>query len=318
MKTEPKNATNIDIWNLRGKAVPMDRLAPKIVRRAVKKNYIAIIIDPIYKVLTGDENSAEHMAHFCNQFDKVCNELGCAVIYCHHHSKGGQGDKRSMDRASGSGVFARDPDALLDLIELEITDDLLKQQQNESTRQLCMKQLTRWVKGWEDDISDDDMLSAAKMLKYCDKQLTTAAHQRLLTQIEEENKRIAAFTAWRIEGTLREFPRFPPLNVWFRYPVHVADEDGVLQDLQSENSRKAPYKRNFSKKKTNAERAEDRRQALLTAFSAAVENGTAQIKDIAEYMGVEPKTVTNYIRQNSDIFWCKNGLIGPRKDLNEI
>lgn len=310
MKTEPKNAANIDIWNLRGKAVPMDRLAPKIVRRAVKKNYIAIIIDPIYKVLTGDENSAEHMAHFCNQFDKVCNELGCAVIYCHHHSKGGQGDKRSMDRASGSGVFARDPDALLDLIELEITDDLLKQQQNESTRQLCMKQLTRWVKGWEDDISDDDMLSAAKMLKYCDKQLTTAAHQRLLTQIEEENKRIAAFTAWRIEGTLREFPRFPPLNVWFRYPVHVADEDGVLQDLQSENSRKAPYKRNFSKKKTTAEKAEDRRQALMTAFSAAVENGTAPITEVAEYMGKNEDTVRRYVKENSDKFWCRNGLIG--------
>ena len=32
-----------------------------------------------------------------------------------------------MDRASGSGVFARDPDALLDLIELEVSDDLRKQ-----------------------------------------------------------------------------------------------------------------------------------------------------------------------------------------------
>ena len=27
-----------------------------------------------------------------------------------------------MDRASGSGVFSRDPDALIDLIELELTD----------------------------------------------------------------------------------------------------------------------------------------------------------------------------------------------------
>ena len=52
------------------------------------------------------------------------------MIYCHHHSKGSQGNKRSMDRASGSGVFARDPDALLDLIELDLSDDLLKQQEN--------------------------------------------------------------------------------------------------------------------------------------------------------------------------------------------
>ena len=124
----PDNLSNIDIWNLRGRSVPMDKLAPKLIRRASKKNYIAIIIDPIYKVITGDENSADQMAHFCNQFDKVCTELGCAVIYCHHHSKGAQGGKRSMDRASGSGVFARDPDALIDLVELELNDDILKQE----------------------------------------------------------------------------------------------------------------------------------------------------------------------------------------------
>lgn len=126
----PNNLSNIDIWNLRGRSVPMDKLAPKLIRRASKKNYIAIIIDPIYKVITGDENSADQMAHFCNQFDKVCTELGCAVIYCHHHSKGAQGGKRSMDRASGSGVFARDPDALIDLVELELNDDILKQEKN--------------------------------------------------------------------------------------------------------------------------------------------------------------------------------------------
>lgn len=126
----PDNLQNIDIWNLRGKSVPMDKLAPKLIRRAAKKNYVAIIIDPIYKVITGDENSADQMANFCNQFDKVCTELGCAVICCHHHSKGNQGGKKSMDRASGSGVFARDPDALLDLIELEPTEALMKQEEN--------------------------------------------------------------------------------------------------------------------------------------------------------------------------------------------
>ncbi|MFV0393475.1 MAG: AAA family ATPase, partial [Coprobacillaceae bacterium] len=104
----PNNLKNIDIWNLRGKVVPMDKLAPKLIRRAAKKGYGAIIIDPIYKVITGDENSAEQMAKFTNQFDKICTELGSAVIYCHHHSKGSHVGKRSLDRARGSGVFARD------------------------------------------------------------------------------------------------------------------------------------------------------------------------------------------------------------------
>ena len=34
----------------------MDKLAPKLIRRAQKKGYAAVMIDPIYKVITGDEN----------------------------------------------------------------------------------------------------------------------------------------------------------------------------------------------------------------------------------------------------------------------
>ena len=63
------------------------------------------------------------MAKFTNLFDKLCLETGVAVIYSHHHSKGEQGFKRAMDRASGSGVFARDPDSLLDIIDLILEDE---------------------------------------------------------------------------------------------------------------------------------------------------------------------------------------------------
>ena len=115
---------DIIVWNLRGHAVPLDQLVPKLIRRVRDQQLDAIIIDPIYKVITGDENSASDMAAFCNQFDRICNETGCSTIYCHHHSKGAQGAKRAMDRASGSGVFARDPDAQLDMIELELSDEV--------------------------------------------------------------------------------------------------------------------------------------------------------------------------------------------------
>ncbi len=118
------NMDSIMLWNLRGHAVPLDQLVPKLVRRVRDQKLQAIIIDPIYKVITGDENNASEMGAFCNQFDKICTETGCSVIYCHHHSKGSQGMKRAMDRASGSGVFARDPDAQLDMMELELTDDI--------------------------------------------------------------------------------------------------------------------------------------------------------------------------------------------------
>lgn len=124
--TKP-NASSLVLWNLRGKAVPLDKLVPKLVRRVRDQHFDAIIIDPIYKIITGDENSASDMAFFCNQFDRICVETGCATIYCHHHSKGDQGHKNAKDRASGSGVFARDPDAQLDMIELQLDGDMRSQ-----------------------------------------------------------------------------------------------------------------------------------------------------------------------------------------------
>ena len=124
LKIPPDNMNNIVLWNLRGHAVPLDKLVPKLIRRVRDQHFEAIIIDPIYKVITGDENNASEMGAFCNQFDKICTETGCSAIYCHHHSKGAQGMKKAMDRASGSGVFARDPDAQLDMIQLELSEDL--------------------------------------------------------------------------------------------------------------------------------------------------------------------------------------------------
>ena len=57
---QPDHVGSIDVWNLRGASVPMDKLAPRLIRRAAKKGYLAVVLDPIYKVITGDENSADH------------------------------------------------------------------------------------------------------------------------------------------------------------------------------------------------------------------------------------------------------------------
>jgi RecA-family ATPase len=119
---DPNHVDDIDIWNLRGHAAPMDRLAPIIIHRFKDKAYSAVIIDPIYKIITGDENNATEMSKFCSYFDQVATEMNVSVIYCHHHSKGAGGKyANAADRSSGSGVFARDPDAILDLRELNVT-----------------------------------------------------------------------------------------------------------------------------------------------------------------------------------------------------
>ena len=267
MGLQPLNLQNIDIWNLRGKSVPMDKLAPKLIRRAAKKNYVAIVIDPIYKVITGDENSADQMANFCNQFDKVCTELGCAVIYCHHHSKGAQGGKKSMDRASGSGVFARDPDALLDLIELDTTEALEKQEMNKAICKACQIYLDAHF-AWKDELSQDDLLSSAAMLGYCKKTLDKWQMNALSRVIEEQKAIAKGKTAWRIEGTLREFPRFEPINLWFSYPIHVLDEVGSLKDLQMETGKPVWEKAKEARQK----RSDQARNTKHQKYKMAIEN----------------------------------------------
>ena len=69
--------------------------------------------------MVGDENKAGDMAAFCNQFDRIASQLDCAVIYVHHFSKGDQDKKASIDRASGSGVFGRDPDTISTVTKLK-------------------------------------------------------------------------------------------------------------------------------------------------------------------------------------------------------
>ena len=302
----PEHLNNIHVWNLRGKSVPMDKLSPKLIRRAVKKDYIAVIIDPIYKVITGDENSADQMARFCNQFDKVCTELGTAVIYCHHHSKGVQGSKRAMDRASGSGVFARDPDALLDLIELELNEDILKQEENKAGCDACAAFLNEIYDDWEEDISPDAVYSLVQMLAYCEKKLDRNSMPELKKAVEKAKKKVREMSAWRVEGTLREFPKFAPVNLWFDHPIHHVDLSGVLGDIQPETEKPAWQKR----KKTPEERKKEKEDSLRTAFDASDLDGSGSVKisDLMTYMGVSANTMKKYV-DGSKEFRRGNGIV---------
>lgn len=305
---KPAGLRNIDIWNLRGKSIPMDKLAPKLIRRALKKDYIAVVIDPIYKIITGDENSADQMAAFCNQFDKVCTELGCAVIYCHHHSKGNQGGKRSMDRASGSGVFARDPDALLDLIELEVSDDLRKQIENNEVCKACGAALE--AAGQSDEVSQDTLCSQREALDACKRLLSGAAYNNLLDTVADVRREVQARTAWRIEGTLREFPKFPPVNLWFEFPIHRIDHSGMLSDIQTEGDAPA-WKHGGREKKKPVDKRQERLDKLRNAFAACDMEGKGEVSiaDLAEYCGLSRNTVKTHVDEHPEFERQKDGTV---------
>lgn len=306
----PDNLKNIDIWNLRGASVPMDKLAPKLIRRAQKKGYTAVILDPIYKVITGDENSADQMAKFCNQFDLVCRALDCAVIYCHHHSKGAQGGKRSMDRASGSGVFARDPDAMLDMTELVPTDAIREQLHNKAACRVIKAMLDK--RGHADAYGPDDTLSRHRMLTIAKEKLGLADLRAIDADVTAAEKKADGMTAWRIEGTLREFARFDPVNLWFDYPVHKPDS-GLLEDLQPDSDFKTLGSRGASKRWGDKTKVTmDKKAELDTAFEACMMDGEVTVYALAEYMDLKPRTIKSRLKDDGR-FWIDGEKVGRKE-----
>lgn len=69
------------------------------------------------------------------------------------------------------------------------------------------------------------------MLEIAKEHLGLADLRALDATIADRKKHADSMTAWRIEGTLREFARFEPVNLWFDYPIHKLDT-GLLEDLQ--------------------------------------------------------------------------------------
>lgn len=296
----PNNIDKIDIWNLRGKSIPLDKLAPKLIRRSAKSNYLAVIIDPIYKVITGDENSADKMAHFTNQFDKIATELSTSVIYCHHHSKGTQVGKKSMDRASGSGVFARDPDALIDLIELELDQQVLD---NEILRLFKTKAFKYLEKANVKGIDYNAFNTLGSSLRYCEQELNIYEFNRLKLELEEISKVINVSSAWRVDGILREFPKFKEFDIWFKYPLHEVDEYGILKDSEPFNDIKEFAKLKDKYHEKNKEKKQEKKEnELEIAYSNLEVSDEKEITlgMLADELGVSKKTIKRRMENNKN------------------
>ena len=278
-------AANINVWNLRGKTEPLNRLLPKLVRRCVKLGVEVVVIDPIYKVQTGDENSAGDMAAFANLFDALCDQAGVSVIYCHHHSKGSQADKRSIDRASGSGVFGRDPDAIVDMVELEADGGMRWKRVNDKICSSCAQAVAdiggaeTWAK-----LPDTGRNIAANAEQNAYDLLDTEHRGKLYERIEAAKASQDTLTAWRIEGTLREFPKFAPVSAWFDWPLHVIDP--ALDECKEMGADQSRGKRNNKKPKKGIhgnEPVEDS-EKVYKEINAAIEKAV----EVCREDGVEP------------------------------
>ena len=197
-----------------------------------------------------------------------------------------------MDRASGSGVFARDPDALLDLTELELTDELKAQQRGKARIRGIERALNEFSPGWQQDIGQDDRLSPSAMEEFANKKLNFDQSSIMSTYISEAEKVQDHVTAWRIEGTLREFAPFDPLNLWFKYPIHISDDTGMLKDIQPDTG--DPWvKRKQTFAKAQKKKGDETLQSYLDALGDLMPDGTNSIDvdTLAEAMGKDKNRI---------------------------
>lgn len=307
----PETSSAITIWNLRGKTRPLFKLAPNLIRRAREQHFKVIIFDPLYKCNWGDENDAGDMALFCNELDRVSYELGCCVVDAHHHSKGSQGQKKAMDRGSGSGVFSRDPDAILDMIELDI---------NAKRRQALEYRLViDAIQGLaaENAVTTEGMSeeSTAFLLEFqaAAPHLADVAGERVAAAM----KRAHTLSGWRIEATLRGFAEPDPIRIWFEYPRHYRDPWDLLTDAKAAGE-EAPWEAEQAAKKERREQEEAaKKESLDDAIKAAGGTGKATISRVKELLGKTDDTVRDWVRR-AGIYKVQRGLILSKEEDADV
>jgi hypothetical protein len=109
----------LSLWNLRGRAGDW----PQLQLQIASGKFALIIIDPSYKLLLGkDENRTGDISSLLNEMEILAVKTSAAVAFAAHYSKGNQSQKESIDRISGSGVWARDPDSILNFTRHEQSD----------------------------------------------------------------------------------------------------------------------------------------------------------------------------------------------------
>ena len=117
---EVDHPSNLKLLNLRGYAADAHVILPRITKEIRQHAFVLIIIDPLYKIL-GDreENVSKDMANLMLAIERLAVDSSAGVFFGAHFSKGNQSLKEAMDRISGSGVLARDPDTIITMTQHE-------------------------------------------------------------------------------------------------------------------------------------------------------------------------------------------------------
>lgn len=275
-----EHAGDLFAWNLRGRSRDIAALADDLVSVVATVQPRAIILDPAYKLNDGDENAARDMARFTRSLDEIATRSDASIIICHHHSKGAQGGKASRDRASGSGVIARDADALIDLIELDKPGARERLFERLSLERMAAV-LDADRPGWR-ETHGAAAGSADELRTTCRELLANEAMNTLIAELDALEHRTRFARPIEASPTLREFADGYTRRVWYMHPIHIPA--GVeLADARADGATPA--------KRSPAEYDAD----TLQAFEALAVDGETTVGEVAAYLRVSERQARSRI-----------------------
>ena len=224
--------------------------------------------------------------------DKIAKEADCAIFYTHHHAKGEQGTKKAMDRGSGSGVFSRDADLMIDLTALEIDGQTKAALLNNAMCDYWKAKLDETGQDWRSRCSPSDIKSSGSLAALyqavvgVDPSKITIMVMNEQQHFETELEKTKAF---RMEFVVRSFETPEPQNVTFRHPIHRLDRSGALVMAEPESYQFG------QRKKDTASIKEQKLDVFVETVDQLIissAEGHTTYAEIAEALEIDARTVT--------------------------
>lgn len=308
---------NLKIVHMRGLSIPLRQMKGNLIALLLKEQLYTrepfglTILDPIYKITAGDENSAKDVGQFCNDLDMIAKETGSAIFYTHHHAKGDQGGKKAMDRGSGSGVFARDPDLMIDLTALEIDGQTKAALLNNAMCDFWKAKLDETGKEWKPMVTMTSDLKSSGALAALYQVVGEVDPARISIMVMNETQRFEAelekTKAFRMEFVVRSFETPAPQNVTFLHPIHRLDKSGALVMAEPESYQLAKMKKDTP---TVKEQKIDTFVETTDQLILSSDEGFTTYAEIADALDIDSRTVTRRLNTLKDRYTVEKTKTG--------
>ena len=193
-----------------------------------------------------------------------------------------------------------------------MTDELIKHQEAKVTADIYVNAIKQTNFNYYDEhVGPDDEQSLSQMYNHAKRALTPDVAAQAEAEIAKAMNIISMRSAWRVEGTLREYPKFEAVNMWFQYPVHRIDETGILKDIKLDDGSRPSWKNNLGNKKSPEEVKNEQKKSLEVAIEACGIDEKITLDSLAEFMAISEKTVRRRIKAHGG-YDVVNGEVIPK------